>query len=976
MIARKTGLGLVMVLLAGCSSMQEESQRTAVERGEAPLTSAAAAHVRAWEHESSDVPVDARIRFGHLSNGLRWAWAANPEPRDRCYLRLHVDVGSLAEEPDELGMAHFLEHMAFNGTENFEKDELIEFLESIGMRLGPGVNASTGFDVTNYRIQIPTESWEVMGTAFQIMEDWAHALTLDPEEIDQERGVVREEWRLRRGAAARIQDQQFPIMLRGSQYAVRLPIGTVESLETFEHEALRRFYQDWYRPDLMGIIAVGDFDGGDLEALLIEHFEGISGPESSRERLEFPVPDNVETLFAITTDEEMPAATVAVYHKMALNDEPTIGGYRQRIVERLYNGMLNLRFSEITQKPDPPFLFASSSKGSLVRSQGAYALTAAVPEDGIERGLEVLFTEAERVARFGFTASELERQKISVLSGMERSYNNRATRSSASYAAEYTGAFLDDEAIPGIEYEYELYKRFIPEITLSEVNQIGSEWIRPLNRVVVVNAPEKEDLEMPTEAALLAVLAGVSNMEITPYEETVIDQPLLAEIPEGSAVVATREFAEDIVEWELGNGVRVALKPTDFRDGQIVFRGVSPGGSYLVSDEDWIPASSATVLINGGGLGPFNAIELRRVLTGKVASVIPFITAYEEGVRGSTSPEDLETLFQLIYLTFTAPRADPEYFEVFTTRNQTALQNRDVSPRVAFGDAITRIMTQDNVRSRPVTLETLEYTDLDKSLEIYQDRFADADDFTFIFVGDIDLDTMQPLVERYLGGLPTTSRVETWRDLGVRPPTGVIDETVRKGLEPQSQTQLMFTGAFDYGDSSQRIAISTMAGVLRTRLRAVLREELGGTYSVGVSSGVSWRPEGNYQLTISFGSDPERVDELLEAVYAEIERLQGSPPTEAEVSDVREAALRSFETNLESNGFWLSRLDNRYRFWLDQLEMGIIDQYPSGDLLLESLLANEAALNAVTPADVQEAARRYFDLGNRVRVTLLPEQLN
>ncbi len=918
------------------------------------------------------MPVGPGVTVGQLENGLQYYIRENSEPANRAEFSLVVKVGSVVEDEDQLGLAHFLEHMAFNGTENFEKQELIDFMESIGMRMGADLNAGTSFDETRYMLQIPTDSPEVMANTFQILEDWAHGLTLDPEEIDKERGVIIEEWRLRRGAAARIQDEQFPVLLRDSRYAERSPIGTVESLETFEHEALRRFYRDWYRPDLMAVIAVGDFDRAEVEALLIEHFEGISAHENPRERIEYSVPDHDETLFTIATDEELTSTSVAVYHMLALDEQETIGGYRQQLVEGLYNGMLNLRLGEIARNPNPPFLGAGSSKGSLVRSKGAYLLSANVPEDGIERGLEVVFTEAERVARFGFTASELERQKIDVLRGIERAYTDRANRGSASYAAEYSRAFLDDEPIPGIEYEFELYKRFIPEITLTEVNQIGSEWIRPQNRVVVVTGPEKEDLDMPSEEALLAVLTGVADMEITAYEETVIDQPLLAEIPEGSTVVGTREFAEDIVEWELGNGVRVALKPTDFREDQVLFQGFSPGGTSLASDEEWIPASSATVLIQGGGLGPFNTTDLRRVLTGKVASARPFISSFEEGVTGSGSPQDLETMFQLIYMTFTAPRADPEYFEVFNTRNRTSLQNRDASPAVAFNDAINRIMTQDALRSRPVTVETLDHTDLGGSLAFYQDRFEDASDFTFIFVGNIDLDVMRPLVERYLGGLPSTNRVETWRDLGERPPRGVIEEIVRKGLEPQSQTRLFFTGSIDYGDRSQRLGIAVMTSVLETRLREVLREELGGTYSVSVGSSFSWRPAGQYRLSISFGSDPERADELLAAVYEEIDRLKSSPPYEAEVNDVLEAQRRAWETNQESNSWWLSVLDGRYRYLLDQSD----GRYPSGDVLLETLPTYGADLDALTPPRIQELARRYFDQDNRVRVTLLPEQLN
>ena len=909
------------------------------------------------------------VTVGQLENGLRYFIRENSEPANRAEFSLVVEVGSVLEDADQLGLAHFLEHMAFNGTENFEKQELLEFMESIGMRLGPDVNAATSFDETRYLLQIPTDSPDVMATAFQILEDWAHGLTLDAEEIDLERGVIIEEWRLRRGAGARLQDQQFPVILRDSQYAVRLPIGTVESLETFEHEALRRFYEEWYRPELMGVIAVGDFDKAEVEALLIEHFEGVTGPRSPRERLEHPVPDHDETLFAIATDAEMPATSVALYHKMPLDEEPTIGGYRQRIVEQLYNGMLNRRFVDIAQQPDPPFLSAGSSKGRFVRSKGVYTLGAGVTELGILRGLEGVVTEAERVARFGFTASELERQKVDLLRSIERAYTNRANRRSTSYVAEYTRAFLYGESIPGIEYEHALHERFVPEITLEDVNEVGNAWLRPDNRVIVVTAPEKDGLEMPSEAALLAVLTGVADMDLAPYEDTVTDQPLLAEIPEGSAIVATRELAEGIVEWELANGIRVALKPTEFQADQIVFRGVSPGGTSLASDEAWIPASSATAVIAGAGLGTFNATDLRRVLTGKVATARPFISEFEEGLSGSASPKDLETLFQLIYLRFTAARADAAYFQRWHTQNRTILQNRDAVPAVALGDAITRIMTQNDMRSRPVTVETLERTDLTRSLAFYEERFADASDFTFVFVGNIDLDTMRPLVERYLGGLPSTGRVETWRDLGVRPPRGVIDETVHKGLEPQSQTQLTFTGSFDYGEPSLRTGISAMAAVLRTRLREVLREELGGTYSVGVAASVTWRPEGAYRLTISFGSDPERTDELLDAMYAEIERLQSAPPTEDEVGDVSEAARRTFETNLESNAYWLGQLSTRYRYWLDELDGG----YPSGDALLGSLLANGASIDAVTPADIQELARRYIDLDNRVRVTLLPE---
>ena len=580
-------------------------------------------------------PVGPSVTTGTLSNGLRYFIRENHEPENRAELRLVVNVGSIVEDDDQLGLAHFLEHMAFNGTENFEKGELVNFMESIGMRLGPGVNATTSFDETIYMLEVPTDDPANMATAFEIMEDWAHGLTLDPEEIDKERGVVIEEWRLRRGAASRLRDKQFPILFKDSQYARRLTIGTLDSLENFDHDALRRFYRDWYRPDLMGVVAIGDFEASDIEALTRQHFEDLPNPANRRERVAYRVGDHDETLFSITTDPEISSTSVSVYHKMDVHDDWTIGGYRQRIVEGLYNGMLNDRFAEISRQPNSPFLRAQSFQARLIRSKAVYALTASVLENGIERGVEALFVEAERVARFGFTSSELEREKINTMRGLERAFINRANRNSGSYASEYIRAFLDGESIPGIEYEFELYKRFVPEITLDEVDQVGQDWIHDTNRIVLVSGPEKEGLTMPGEEELMAVLAAGSEAEITAYVDTVSDQPLLAEMPEGSEIVETETIEGDITEWRLANGIRVILKPTDFEEDEIVFRGFSPGGTSLADDEDYIPASTAASLIPNGGLADFNAIDLGKVLTGKVASVRPFISALEEGVSGN-----------------------------------------------------------------------------------------------------------------------------------------------------------------------------------------------------------------------------------------------------------------------------------------------------------------------------------------------------
>ncbi len=903
-------------------------------------------------------PISPAVRTGEFANGLRYFIRENQEPENRAELRLVVNAGSILEDDDQLGLAHFLEHMAFNGTDNFEKQELIGFMESIGMRLGPGVNASTSFDETNYQLELPTDNPVYMETAFQILEDWAHGLTLDPEEIDMERGVVIEEWRLGQGAGSRLRDLQFPVIFNGSRYAERLPIGTLESLENFDHEALGRFYRDWYRPDLMAVIAVGDFDASEIEALTRQHFEDLRNPPNSRERPTYGVPDHAETLFSIATDPEMPRTSVQVYHKMPPATDWTIGGYRQRIVERLYNSMLNNRFAEIARQPNPPFVRGSSNQGQLIRPVGAYFLSASVLENSIERGLESLFTEAERVARFGFTESELERQKTNLLRGMERSYTNRDNRDSGAFAREYTRAFLSGESIPGIEYEYQLHQRFIPEIAIDEVNGIGQDWIRDANRVVVVSGPEKEGLAMPSEAALTAVLTAVGDLEITAYVDTVSDAPLLATVPEGSEIVATRMIEGGITEWDLANGVRVALKPTDFDEDQIVFRGSSPGGTSLASEADYIPASTATTLISNGGVGEFNAIDLQKVLTGKLANVRPFISSYDEGVSGNASTTDLETMFQLIYLRFTAPRADDTLYELWEAQTRQALANRDSNPATAFSDAYNRIITQDHPRYRPPTVAILDDTDLYQSLSFYEDRFSDASDYTFVFVGNIDFDVMRPLVERYLGALPSTGRSETWRDLGLRAPTGVFAETVYGGIEPRSQTRIAFTGPFNYEDQAERTGIRAMAMVLETRLRDRMREELGGTYSINVRANMTWQPVESYTFTITFGSDPERTDELVQAVFDGIEDLKSAPPDDDLVSDVRQALLRSFETGFQENRTLLGQLVSDYQ--RDADPGASIRSYP-------------ASAEALTPVSIQEDAQQYLNLENRIRVTLMPE---
>ena len=905
------------------------------------------------------IPIDPQIRVGQLENGLRFYIRENDEPENRAELRLVVNAGSILEDEDQQGLAHFLEHMAFNGTAHFEKQELVEYMESIGMRMGTGLNAGTSFDETTYILRVPTDSLEVLETAFLILEDWAHGLSFDPEEIDRERGVIVEEWRLGQGAGARMRDAQYPILFKNSRYAERLPIGKMEVVENFDPEILELFYRDWYRPDLMAVIAVGDFDGDHVKGLIEEHFSKLTPPENPRPRTVYEVPDHEETLFAIATDEEATGSSVGIYFKQPLQTQSTVGAYRQEIVEGFFNTMLNQRLSELRQRADPPFLSAGSSQGRLNRGKGAYILGSSVEDGGIPLGLETILTEGERVAQHGFTGAELERVKVTALRSMERSYEGRETRSSSSFVGDYIDNFLHGSQIADIGFRYQLYQRFVPQITLQEVNGLAREWITAKNRVVMVNAPEKEGLHTPTEEELTAVFETVNAEELEPYTETVGEEPLLPDLPEPGAIVSERVMdTVGVTEWELSNGVRVALKPTDFADDQILFRAFSPGGNSLVDDEDFIPVASAGSIVNGSGLGSFNPIDLQKKLTGKVASASASISSLEESLSGSASPQDLETLFQLIYLRVTTPRVDSTVLISNQTRTLAALENMRASPAAVFGDTLQVTMTQNHPRAPLLSEEVIMATDLEACLDLYEDRFADASDFTFIFAGDLELETMRPFVEQYIASLPSLDRVESWRDVGPQPPKGVIVKSVYKGLEPQSQSVFIFTG--DFEDSrANRNDFSTMTGVLQTRLRERIREELGGTYSIGVSGSNGWRPTGSYTITILFGSDPERVEELKEVVFAEIESLKTSGPGEEDLENVKESLRRTRETNLESNSYWITQLAYSYQRGHD----------------LAEFWAYEESIEEISIESVRTAAERYFDMGNYVQVTLYPESM-
>ncbi len=905
---------------------------------------------------ATPLPKDPAVTIGVLPNGLRYYIRVNHKPEKRAELRLVVNAGSVLEDSSQRGLAHMVEHMAFSGTTHFRKQELVDYLESTGVRFGADLNASTSFDETIYELTVPTDSTKLFDKGFQILADWSRGLIFDSTELARERHVVIEEWRLGRGASARMRDKQFPIIFSGSRYAQRLPIGDRHTLETAPRATVKRFYDTWYRSDLMAVVAVGDFDKTKVERLIRTQFASWPAKKGERLRPSYPVPDHDSTLVTIATDSEATRSTVAVYYLQPLRLEKTVGDFREQMIGSLYNAMLNARLQEIAQRPGAPFIGAFSNQGQLIRSKEVYVLTALVPDSGVERGLRAVVTEGERVAQHGFTATELDRAKKDMLRGMESAYAERDKTPSGSFVSEYVSAFLEHTPTPSIAQEYTLYQQLIPGIQLSEVNALAHKWLSNRSRVIVVNAPQKTAGALPSEAALRAVLDSAAHVSVAAYTDSVSNAPLVPTLPAAGKVVSSTNIASvGVTEWRLSNGARVLVKPTDFKDDELLFRAYAAGGTSVVSDSDYLDATIATAAVDAGGIGAFSATQLQKALAGKDVQVGEYIGAIQQGLSGGGSPRDLETLMQLIYLSFTAPRADSAAFEAYRNKIEVLLANRSASPSAAFSDTLDLTLSQHHFRAKPPTAQDMEYVRLHHAISLYKQRFADASNFTFIFVGTIDTTKLKPLVEQYIGSLPSTHAAEKWKDVGMSYPPGVITREVKRGIEPKSQTAIVFTGPFDFTWENVQ-QISALSDLLEIKLRERLRQDLGGTYGVGVSASPAHFPKETYALRIDFGSAPERANELQKAVFAEIDSVKSNGVSEKDLQKIREADLRARETSLRQNRTWLSLLAS---YDVNGWDPSLILKYDEN-------------VRALSSSSLQAAAHKYFDTSRYVVVQLLP----
>jgi zinc protease len=925
------------------------------------------------------IGLDPAVRTGTLDNGLTYFVRRNTEPLNRAELRLVVNAGSVLEDDDQRGLAHLLEHMAFNGTERFPELELVNYLERIGMRFGPDLNAYTSFDETVYMLQVPTDDAELLDTGLTVLREWAGSITLREEDIDAERGVVLEEWRVGQGAGARIRDQQFPVLLADSRYAERLPIGTPEVIQNAPAERVRDFYRDWYRPELMAIVAIGDFDPAEMQATIRERFSDLRNPAGAPERPEFAVPPHDDTRIAIATDPEQQMTVIQVLRKLPRPHRETVYDMREQIVDRLYDQMMNARLREITQSAGAPFLGASAFTGGLVRPIQPAGMFAMAQEDGVPRALEALLVEARRVRLHGFTEGELTRAGAEVLRGYERAYEQRDQRPSRAFAGDMVSMYLQGGAAPAIERERELVEILLPTITLAELDERAEVIAGEDSRVILVGMPEKEGIVPPNEGELRAILQQVQAMAIEPYEDAVVGEALLTELPRAGAIAVESVYAEHgITEWMLDNGVRVVVKPTDFRNDEISVSAFRAGGTSLAEEEAYLNASQASAIAQSGGVGSFSATELERFLAGQTVRISPFVATDREGITGSFSPASLETALQLIHLYFTEPRRDDDAFEAYVSRMRAFVQNRSANPVMAFSDTLTAVLTQNHPRSQPLTLENLDGIDLDEALTFFRSRFADASGFTFVFVGAVSPESLAPLAKQYLATLPVVpGSTHESRDLGIRPPPGVVERTVYRGLEPQARVAIVFSSELAHDAASldpseneagylaetaasrwERFRLGRLSDALGIRLREELREDRGGVYGVGVNVNPN-RQTGINTFSITFSTDPERVDELVDAVFAEIEQFQRQGPDRDILDRVIERGRRSEETDLRTNQFW-----SRVPF-----SACLYDEDPG------SYLSQEDLRQRITPADIRRTATEHLRKDRYVRVVLLPEEM-
>lgn len=904
------------------------------------------------------LPFDPNVLAGRLPNGLTFYIRKNSEPKNRAELYLVTKAGSVLENDDQQGLAHFTEHMAFNGTRDYPKNDLVDYLQKAGIKFGADLNASTTFDETIYQLPVPTDSAKVFQNAFNILANWAAYQRMETKEIDAERGVVLEEQRMGgKNAQERLRNQTLPVLLNNSRYAQRLPIGKEDVLKTFKPEAITSFYHDWYRPDLQAVVAVGDFEPADVLELIKFNFASLRNPANEKPRTNYSVPPAPGTAIKIATDKEFPYTLAEIIVKHPQTIVKTQTDFMQAIRVQLFNQMLGDRLNELMQKPNPPFLFGQANYGGFIGKTDAFtSITVAKPGE-LETAIKAVVAETERARLFGFTLTELERAKQNALLGIDNAYKERDKTPSVSFVNEYVQNFLTGEAVPGLSFQYNFYVNNINKITLAELNAMAGKFISDQNRDIIVEAADKDKDKLPDEKTLLTWIADAGK-NIKPYVDNFLDKPLLDAAPvPGKISDMKTDSLIGITNLTLSNGLKVILKPTQFRNDQVLINGYSFGGTSLASDEDFTSAEMASGIIASSGVGGFTQAQLDKKLAGKNVSVSPYISDVAAGISANATPRDFETAMQLIYEYFTQPRKDTAIWQSNITQTKSLLANRSLDPGSVFQDTVASVLSNHNFRGMAVTPARLSTSSLDKAFGFYKDRFADASNFTFTFVGNFTIDVIKPYLETYLGSLPSANKKETYKNLNIHPAPGQITKTVYKGIGEKAGVELVFNGDYEYSDANN-LQMDALEQIVQIKMDERLREKDGKVYSPGVRASYKKVPEGRYSFTISFDCAPANVDSLVAATQDEINKLKQNGAVQADVDKFIAQEARSTQVQLKENIFWAGYLGSASQNGQDP----------------DAILHHVSDLSNVTPQSTKDAANKYLSGKNLVKLILMPEK--
>ncbi len=910
------------------------------------------------------LPLNPNVRYGVLENGITYYVLHNEEPKERASFYIVQNVGAILESDNQNGLAHFLEHMAFNGTENFPNKGILEYLESYGVAFGRNINAYTGVDETVYNISsVPTTNMNLIDSTLLVLHDWSDYLLLTNEEIDSERGVIHEEWRTRRSSGNyRIYMESRKYILKGSKYTKRDVIGDLDVIDNFDYQIIKDFYHDWYRTDLQAVIVVGDIDVSEIENKIKKLFSEIKPIENPKERKYFDIEGNTEPIVGIITDPEAGSITFNAYvkHDAVKFEDKNQGYYRNVIMAELFSSMIGMRYNEMLQKGNPPFIYAYAAYYTQERLLDVYNVGVGIKEDNIAGGIEAALIENERIEKFGFLTTELNRAKISLLSGYEKAYKERNKIDSDKHAEEFNQHYLTNEPSPGIVYEYEFVQKLLPAINVDEINALAKKWNTDENRVYVLSGIEKEGLVYPTKEEILKIASKVKGLEIDAYVDSSLDEPLVANMPKSGKVMNTKELNDlGSVEWVLDNGAKVIIKTTDFKENEILMNAYSKGGSSLYETKDLPSINMIADFIPAFGVGNFDAVNLEKKLTGKIVQYSPSLSELYESVTGSSSIADFETLLQLVYLQFEHPRFDEEAFGALKARYVAYVANMSADVNKSFSDTIAKVKTDYNKRTVLVNADNIDKIDFETIKRVYSERFVDASDFTFVFVGNINPEEVKPLIETYIGGIKAIDRSETWVDNKV----GFPEEDVEKHFAKQMQTPKTSIYINLHGDdieytAQNRILMSFVSKLLDKKYMDIIREQEGGSYGVRVGASVSALPTPEYQLIASFDTDPAKVDKLKSIIYSEIKNLYEQDIDEVDMEEARKNFLRKREESLRKNGYWMSALMH----------------YSKHNEIIVTPAAYEDIVNSVTKEQVQEFAKKYLSFPSKVEVVMRPAE--